>query len=206
MFSVTESSGPAGASKYRGSGSNVDALKALADPLRMNMMYVLSRRTSEGPRAMTVKELAAELGEPQTKLYRHVKHLQAAGLIGGVSSRVVSGIVEQRYQIVSSKLLTGDEMTEQERASPEAEAMVAAVMEMFRRQFFITKRSGQAEDGDRRSLMAVTDGQVSAARAAAIREQFTALYDELSTPPDPGATDLVPVNLLVGFFCPDPPA
>jgi DNA-binding MarR family transcriptional regulator len=41
---------------------------------------------------MSVKELAEELGEPQTKLYRHVKQLEAAGLIRIAASRMVSGI------------------------------------------------------------------------------------------------------------------
>jgi len=206
---VTEPSEPAAAPAARRPVSNVELLKALADPLRMNMMFVLTRNTSQGPPAMTVKELAAELGEPQTKLYRHIKHLEAAGLIGSVSSRVVSGILEQRYQAVRSGF-TGDEISDEERVSPEAEAMVAAALEMYRREYFGTLRSGQAGQpaagsGYRRPLLAITDGQVPAARAAAIREQLRALVDEVSAEPDPDAADLVPVDLLAGYFSPDPP-
>lgn len=204
--SVSEFTGASGAGQGRPPASNVEVLKALADPLRMNMLYVLTRNTGEGPPVMTVKELAAELGEPQTKLYRHVKHLEAVGLIAAVSSRVVSGIVEQRYQIVSANL-TGDELTVQERTSPEAEAMVAAAMEIFRRQYFAAVRSGHQENGDsaghRRSHLVMTDGRVTPARADAIREQLRALADELSAPPDPDADDLIPLNLLVGYFSPD---
>ncbi|HEX7994067.1 MAG TPA: helix-turn-helix domain-containing protein, partial [Streptosporangiaceae bacterium] len=68
--------------------SHVDVLKALADPLRLNILYALTRRRGPDLPARTAKELAAELGEPQTKLYRHIKHLEAAGLIRSVSSRV----------------------------------------------------------------------------------------------------------------------
>src|SRR5690242_8783078 len=78
--------------------SHVDVLKAMADPLRLNMLHALTRRRGTELPAKTVKELAAELGEPQTKLYRHIKHLESAGLIHSVASRVVSGIVEHRYQ------------------------------------------------------------------------------------------------------------
>src|SRR5215469_15004114 len=95
--------------------SNVDVLKALADPLRLRLLYALTRRAGGAALpTMSVKELAAELGEPQTKLYRHVKHLESAGLIRSVSSRLVSGIVEHRYQAWRDMII-GDDLTDQER-------------------------------------------------------------------------------------------
>ena len=56
---------------------------------------------------MSVKELAAELGQPQTKLYRHVRQLEAVGLIKVASTRMVSGILEQRYQACQQDLTFG---------------------------------------------------------------------------------------------------
>src|SRR5580698_2917994 len=73
---------------------SVAALKAMADPTRLAILAALMR-TRDLP-VMSVKELAAELGEPQTKLYRHVRQLEAAGLIRVASTRMVSGILEQR--------------------------------------------------------------------------------------------------------------
>ena len=204
MTSSNESPAP---SPARRSVSGVELLKALADPLRMNMMYVLTRNTSEGGLpVMTVKQLAAELGEPQTKLYRHVKHLEAAGLIAAVSSRVVSGIVEQRYQAAGGTFI-GDDLTESERTSPEAEAMVAAALDMFRREYFGVLRARQADqeaDAAEQTgpLMALTDGRVPASRAAAIRAELRALIEEVNAEPAPDAEDLVPIHLLVGYFGP----
>ena len=65
------------------------------------------RGASVRPRVMSVKELAAELGEPQTKLYRHVKQLESTGLIRVAASRLVSGILEQRYQACQTDLRLG---------------------------------------------------------------------------------------------------
>lgn len=45
-----------------------------------------------------MKKLAKHLGEPQAKLYQHVKQLEAAGLIEVAATRMVSGILEQRYR------------------------------------------------------------------------------------------------------------
>ena len=77
----------------------VEGLRALADPVRLAILAALD---AQGPDAalpvLSVKELARRLDEPQTKLYRHVKQLEAAGLIHVAATRMVSGILEQRYQ------------------------------------------------------------------------------------------------------------
>jgi DNA-binding transcriptional ArsR family regulator len=196
--------------------SHVDVLKVLADPLRLNILYVLTRRRGPDLPAKTVKELAAELGEPQTKLYRHIKHLEAAGLIRSVSSRVVSGIVEHRYQVSSVDMTLGDDLTDSEKVSPEAEALAAAALELYRRQFFATRRArprdpaAEKAEPHRRMVMAVADGRVPAARAAEIYDQLYQLLEEVAeagrahdaTGADP---DLVPVNLMLGYFSTDEP-
>jgi DNA-binding transcriptional ArsR family regulator len=196
--------------------ANVDVLKALADPLRLNLLYALTRETGAGLPVMSVKELAAELGEPQTKLYRHIKHLESAGLIHAVASRVVSGILEQRYQARRGDLTVGDDLTEHEKGSPEAEAMAAAAMEFFRRQFFAARRAGHDDltgaepEPYRRTLLALADGWVPASRAAAIREQLRQMLDDLPATTagqsaDGADEDMVQVNVLIGYFTSMPP-
>lgn len=195
--------------------SHVDVLKALADPLRLNMLYALTHNRGEALPAKTVKELAAELGEPQTKLYRHIKHLESAGLIHAVASRVVSGIVEHRYQASQADMIMGDDLTDTEKVSPEAEAMAAAALELYRRKYFGTRRArppGQAEDEPhRRQVMAIADGVVPAARAAEIYDLLYQLLDEVAESSQEHraggtAEDMVPVNLLIGYFTEDQPA
>lgn len=73
---------------------SAEAIKALADPLRLRVLTLLMR---DHDRNWTVKEIAAELHQPVTKLYHHVNTLEQAGLIRDVETRLVSGIVEHRY-------------------------------------------------------------------------------------------------------------
>jgi DNA-binding transcriptional ArsR family regulator len=75
--------------------NDAEALKALGDPLRLRLLHTVMR---EPRRAWSVKEIAAILEQPVTKLYHHVKLLEQVGLIVDVETRVVSGIVEHRYQ------------------------------------------------------------------------------------------------------------
>jgi len=188
--------------------SNIDVLKALADPVRLNVLYVLTRRTGTTLPIMSVKELAAALSEPQTKLYRHVKHLESAGLIRAVATRVVSGIIEQRYQASEPEIVIGDAFTEQEKVSQEAEGMTAAAFELYRRQFFAARRAAAADSfapQDPEPLLGISDGRLPAARAVAIREQLYRIFEEITaarlTSGEAGdSEDLVPVSMLVGYF------
>lgn len=84
---------------------SLDAIKAVADPLRVQILFETTYF------ARTVKELAALLDVPQTRLYYHVKLLCKHGLLEVVERRMVSGIEERRYRsprngfTISPKLL-----------------------------------------------------------------------------------------------------
>jgi DNA-binding transcriptional ArsR family regulator len=77
-------------------------LKAMSDPLRLAILRVFM---ADANRVLSVKELAAELGEAQTRLYRHVNHLEERGLLLVAETRVVSGIIEQRYRAGQRSLM-----------------------------------------------------------------------------------------------------
>jgi DNA-binding transcriptional ArsR family regulator len=191
--------------------TNVETLKALADPIRLRLLSALM--VSSGPLPVrSVKELAAELGEPQTKLYRHVKQLEAVGLIRAVSSRVVSGIVEQRYQACQSDLTFGPGLTDDERRSPETEAAVGALFDLFRSRFFAASRAGllpAQPTADtpmhRRVVLNMTESWVPAAKAAAVRERLQAVLDDLEGADRKPGAGMVPVNVLIGYYSPDVP-
>jgi DNA-binding transcriptional ArsR family regulator len=189
-------------------------MKALADPTRLGILRRLMMRDNSGELpVMSVKELAAELAEPQTKLYRHVKQLEAANLISAVSSRVVSGIVEQRYQAGQGELSLGSGLSDEEKKTADAEATVAAALELFRSQFFAAHRSGAivshttpGAPEHRKMLLWMNMAKVPQDEAAAFRSRLQQLMDDLSEADKraTGRDDLVTVNALGGFFCANP--
>src|SRR5919197_1854310 len=75
---------------------DVATLKALADPLRLEILFELFRGPS------TVKSVAAALGVGATRLYYHFKILERAGLIRVAGKRMVSGIEERSFQAVGT--------------------------------------------------------------------------------------------------------
>lgn len=71
--------------------SDLDTLKVLADPLRLSIIELLNKPN-------TVKQVAAQIDKPPTKLYYHFNLLEKHDLITMVDTRIVSGIVEKHYQ------------------------------------------------------------------------------------------------------------
>ena len=185
---------------------NVAVLKAMADPTRFAILAALMR-TSDLP-VMSVKELAAELGEPQTKLYRHGRQLEAAGLIKVASTRMVSGILEQRYQACQRDLTFARGLVTEN--SDESERVLRTVLDRHRDDFFAAARAGRLAWGEvaagesyRKPLLHMSDLRVSPAKAAEVRDQIEEILDSLKDAED---QDGVTLNLFVSFYVPTEPA
>ncbi|MGH3254437.1 MAG: ArsR/SmtB family transcription factor [Streptosporangiaceae bacterium] len=185
--------------------NDVEVLKALADPTRLAIISALMKSGGDLP-VMSVKELAAELGEPQTKLYRHVRQLEAVGLIRVAGTRMVSGILEQRYQ-ACQRDLTLDRGFLQEHVDESQQAM-QAVLDLYREGFFAAFRADKSPAGEvpakedyLRPLMFMCDLEVSPARAAELRSKLQEIMDSLKDDQaeDP---DGVTLNLLLGCYVP----
>lgn len=73
-------------------------LRVVTEPLRLRIFEL----TRDRPR--TVKELAAALDVPVTRLYYHVNLLEKHGVIRVRSTRAVSGITEKTYAAAASRL------------------------------------------------------------------------------------------------------
>ena len=78
--------------------ADLATLQVVADPLRLRILEQLRREPQ------TVKQLAAALDVPQTKLYYHIKLLEEHGLIRISQTRVVSGIIEKQYGVTAYRL------------------------------------------------------------------------------------------------------
>jgi DNA-binding transcriptional ArsR family regulator len=94
---------------------NPVTLKALADPLRMEIMRLLKTPA-------TVKELGTALHKSPTKLYYHVNMLEKSGVIQVVETNIVSGIIEKKYRIVARSFQISDSLLSDSNANDESNA------------------------------------------------------------------------------------
>jgi hypothetical protein len=154
-------------------------LRVLSDPLRSFVVYSLV------PQAKTVKQLAAELGCPPTRLYYHMQQLEKHGLVFVEDTRIVSGIVEKHYRAVARELqldrraFTARGMTDRSRV----EALLGFVFDQTRVEIQRQIDGGTLDLGktapEPGSLMAYRNVlKLDAEHAAQLYARLKALWDE----------------------------
>ena len=186
-------------------------MKALADPLRQKIMRALGRNVHEKARIMTVKQLAEELGEPTTKLYRHMKQLLAVNLIQVAELRLVGGIVEQHYRVAQKGWGVHPERPAADRESLLSEellGLVGAGVEEYFTRFEAALHAGRTYAHPQDSLEhppyihsvgAISDFRMPRERAAEFAERFHGLVEEFNSEVHARGADTVQVNLLTFF-------
>lgn len=181
---------------------DVETMRVLADPLRIAILRQLMTDATVTPPVMSAKELASALQEPQTKLYRHLKQLEEVGLIQVAETRMVSGILEQRYRTAQLNLGISRELISDPANRSEFTDSISAVLEDFRVMFLDHLRSGRIAltGGDPVGpvVRAGSLARVNPARAADVRKKLAAVVEEFEAlPEDP---DGVPVNMFVAWY------
>jgi predicted ArsR family transcriptional regulator len=80
-----------------------ERLRALADPLRQRLLAAFASEPA------TVKAVAAQLGEPVTKLYRHVSLLVDAGFLYVVEEQRKRGAIERTFGAAGHRFVVAPE-------------------------------------------------------------------------------------------------
>ena len=176
---------------------DVEQLKALSDPLRLEILDVMGHQPRHG---WTARELAERLGGKQTKLYHHLRVLEERGFIRVAETRLVSGIVERRYQVaarsirMSRALLAGS-------GEDAAGHLMDVVFEKARQEILASIRAGlinMAEEDAGRRRLSVTHGYARLSRASVrkVMRQIERLarFDQQEDP------DGDEYGLIVGFY------
>ena len=164
---------------------DADTLKAISDPTRMRLLEVMVTRQDP---AWSVKELAAALGVPQTRLYHHIELLGERGLLRAVEQRVVSGIIETRYRVAARsfqldrKLFAGDT----DEAREVLAGMLDAVFTRAREEVEATVRADPtvlAKEAPIHRQLFLSRGlaRLSPARAEELRARLTAIEVEFES-------------------------
>ena len=157
----------------------LETLRALAEPTRVAMLEILAE-----PRS--VREVAAALDVPRTRLYHHVELLLAAGLVEQVDERRSGALNERVYQVsarrfrVSKDLLTGGDVEDQ------LDAVTAFVFDASKSDFRRSILSGRATF-DREVDLGRSVAHLTAEQAARFFAELEALVARFDEARDPGA-------------------
>jgi len=162
--------------------SDVETLRAISDTTRMRILETMVQRRSP---AWSVKELASALGMPQTRLYHHIDLLLERDLIRATERRVVSGIIETRYNVaalsfqLNRALFAGDTAAGLEVLHQ----TLVAVFDTARAEVELAVRLGAIATGpdapdERRLLLTRGLARLTPSRASELRRRLQALSDE----------------------------
>jgi DNA-binding transcriptional ArsR family regulator len=185
--------------------ADLETMRALSDPTRVAILRLLMSGDRSSPPVMSAKELAAALGEPQTKLYRHLKQLEAVNLIQVAETRLVSGIQEQRYRTAQLDFTISRDLVMDEASSAEFANTLSAVFGEFRTELLTNLSAGRVPVGtEAETPLGLVIGRgmaarVSPARAAEFRRRVLALQAEFDVLEDDDPAG-IPVHLLVGWY------
>ncbi|MEV4561984.1 helix-turn-helix domain-containing protein [Kitasatospora sp. NPDC049285] len=188
--------------------TDVATLKALADPLRLAVIGALMRHD---PTPLSVKEIAAELEEAPTKLYRHIKQLEQAGLVFVAETRLVSGIVESRYRSAQQTLRLSPQVYTEGDEPPAALGAILAAMDLVRTDFqrhFLAGRidlTPASQGNPRPSKFAHATVRLTPERLRLLRTRLDEALDELFANDDSADPDAVEVNLFALVYAVTPP-
>ncbi len=174
--------------------SSAETLRAVSDPTRMRLMEVMVQRQDP---PWSVKELAAALAVPPTRLYHHVEQLLAHGIIVPVERRVVSGIIETRYRVAAlsfqldRRLFEGDT----DEATRAIHDTLVTVFDTARDEIEAAMRSAAStppagrtgEPARDRVLIVRNVARLSPDRAAEYRRRFNELQQEFGDEDAPDA-------------------
>lgn len=183
---------------------DLDVLRVLADPLRLRIMEAFAR---DADTPQTVKRVAATLGEGATKLYYHVNLLEERGLLVVVESRVVSGIIEKRYQPVARAITVDRSVLMRDPDPSVTDAMgatVGAILTSAHDDVVDGLRSGRILTGaeapaHRRAVIGKTLARLAPERAAAFSERLQALIAEFGEE-ESSDPDAIAYSLLVACY------
>lgn len=158
--------------------SDPETLRALADPLRLRMLEAMVTRAIE---PWSVKELAAVLRVPQTRLYHHIDLLLERDLIRPAAQRLVSGIVETRYQVAALSLRLDPRLLSSEDDAEATTALMTNVLDAARGEIIAAVR-GAAVNPDAlaadRPVVSRGLATLTPERAAELRARLVALIEE----------------------------
>ena len=181
---------------------DVETLRAISDATRMRILETMVQRRDP---AWSVKELAAALELPPTRLYHHVELLLERDLIRPVERRVVSGIIETRYAASARNFQLDRALFA--AGSDEGLAVLhetlRAVFDTARSELELAIRLGAVDAAadappHRRLFLSRGLAKLSPERATELRERLTALLEDYGD--DDSSPEAIAWGLVVALY------
>lgn len=182
---------------------DLETLRALSDPLRMQIVELLSD-------PLTVKQVAEKLGLAPGKLYYHFNTLEKLGLIEVAETRMVANMVEKVYRARADMLDVDPSLFRfsKEGGNEPLNMAVTSIIDATRDDLIRSFQARQfqleqgAKEQPRRAIINRLISRLPEARVAEFQEKLIKLLKEFERENDKpsGKSDLHPYALTVAFY------
>ena len=171
---------------------DVEQIRLLTDPLKLQLLHAFAEN------AKTTKQVASELGESVTKLYRHVDALHDAGLLVIVEEKQKRGTIERTFRAVAERFeadqsLFADE-TGEEASSAIRDMLRAAEAEM------LNTIALADNDSDQKAVILRLRCKASPQRIVALRNSLIEWCESVQDDADYSDEDAEEFGGLIAFY------
>ena len=183
---------------------DLEAAKAIADPLRLQILEVML------PAPLTVKQIAAKLGLASSKLYYHINTMEKHGLIQMVDTTIHGNIIEKHYWVAAYDYRVDHELYNLNVQESEGKAtiisMAMTTLDTAREDFIrsIEARAFNLQHGaspnPRKVVNARAVSKIPDEKMTAFIERLSALIDEFEDSDDSADTEAQPWALNVLLY------
>ena len=171
---------------------DLEQIRLLTDPLKLQLIQAFAAN------AKTTKQVAVELGESVTKLYRHVDALHDAGLLVIAEEKQKRGTIERTFRAVAQRFeadhsLFGDEMGEEG---------TKAARDMFRvvEAEILHAMANPDDDKDKKAIIMRVRRKASPEQIAEMRKALTEWCELVEKDSDCGDEDAEEFGALIAFY------
>lgn len=191
-----------GKDKKRFHISDLETLRAIADPLRMQIVELL-----EGQK-LTVKQVAEKLGLAPSKLYYHFGALEKLGLIEVAETRMVSNMLEKKFKAAAEALEVDPSLFKfsKEGDNEPINILISSTIDATREDLIRSMQARQfqlehgAEETPRRIIVNRVVSSASEKRIEEFQERLIKLIQEFEAEDKTSKSTDQPYALTVAFY------
>ena len=172
---------------------DLEQVRLLSDPLKLQVLQAFA----EGEK--TTKQIATELGESVTKLYRHVDALHDAGLLEIASEKQKRGTIERTFRAIAERFEVDQSLFAGE-AADEGAAAIRQVLRGVEDEIVDAIGAADNHDDDLEGVLMRLRCRASRARIDVLRSTLVDWIEAAQQETDESDVDTVEIGALIAFY------